>query len=200
MILIELTCPCEENMEQWHTTKVTKYTVTDRFYLNSALLSINQSAIMADAKKNTKLLSLLNIITSNNWTADLFAVEVGARGYPSNNVHMTLKKLGLSNKLARKTSKLLGYTAMKSSFCIWLGRNSAEWNPDDLRTSLSSKVLITTCNKKQLSTPTLSTDKVIKQTPRPPVDKLHPRPHTVNASPKFVGFINKGSTCYANSI
>ena len=157
-------------MEQWHTTKVTKYT------------------------------GLHNIITSNNWTADLFAVEVGARGYPSNNVHMTLKKLGFSNKLARKTSKLLGYTAMKSSFCIWLGRNSAEWNPDDLRTSLSSKVLITTCNKKQLPTPTLSTDKVIKQTPRPPIDKLHPRPHAVKSSPKFVGFINKGNTCYANSI
>ena len=87
---------------------------------------------------------------------------------------------------------------MKSSFCIWLGRNSAEWNRDGLRTLLSSKVHITTCNKKQLPTLTLSTDKVVKQPPRPPIDKLHPRPHAVNAPPKFVGFINKRNTCYAN--
>ena len=100
---------------------------------------------------------------------------------------MTLKKLGFSNKLARKTSKLLRYTAMNSSFCIWLGRNSAEWNPDGLSTSLSSKVHITRCNKKQLPTPTLSTDKVVKQPPRPPIDKLHPRPHAVNARPILSG-------------
>ena len=25
VILIELTCPCEENMEPWHSTKINKY-------------------------------------------------------------------------------------------------------------------------------------------------------------------------------
>ena len=50
VILIELTCPCEENMESWHSTKINKY------------------------------LALKTIIESNGWCAELFPVEVGARG------------------------------------------------------------------------------------------------------------------------
>ena len=93
VILIELTCPCEENMESWHSTKVAKYSC------------------------------LVNTITSNGWCADLFAIEVGARGYCSRTV-TCLKRLGFSNKLAFPTAKKVGQTSMKSSFCIWLARNS----------------------------------------------------------------------------
>ena len=51
IILIELTCPCEENMQSWHSTKINKY------------------------------LALKTVIESNGWCVELFAVEVGARGY-----------------------------------------------------------------------------------------------------------------------
>ena len=44
VILIELTCPCEENMEAWHNAKVNKYTV------------------------------LKSVIVSSGWSVDLFAV------------------------------------------------------------------------------------------------------------------------------
>ena len=56
VILIELTCPCEENMESWHSTKINKY------------------------------LALKTIIESNGWCVELFAVEVAARGYCSKSV------------------------------------------------------------------------------------------------------------------
>ena len=49
VILIELTCPCEENMEAWHNTKVTKY------------------------------MSLTSLTENNGWNVDLFPVEVGKR-------------------------------------------------------------------------------------------------------------------------
>ena len=52
-ILIELTCPCEENMESWHSDKLIRYS------------------------------GLVNMIKHNGWYVDLFAVEVGARGYCS---------------------------------------------------------------------------------------------------------------------
>ena len=53
VILIELICPCEENMESWHSTKINKY------------------------------LALKATIESNGWSVEIFAVEVGARGYCS---------------------------------------------------------------------------------------------------------------------
>ena len=52
-ILIELTCPCEENIESWHSNKLLRYS------------------------------GLVNMIKHNGWYVDLFAVEVGARGYCS---------------------------------------------------------------------------------------------------------------------
>ena len=56
VILIELTCPCEENMESWHGTKINKYS------------------------------ALKTIIESKGWCVELFAVEVCARGYCSTSV------------------------------------------------------------------------------------------------------------------
>ena len=48
VIIIELTCPCEENMERWHSVKFNKYE------------------------------PLMHTIKNNCWAMDLFAVEVGA--------------------------------------------------------------------------------------------------------------------------
>ena len=48
VILIELTCSCEENMQSWHSTKIYKY------------------------------LALKTVIEYNGWCVELFAVEVGA--------------------------------------------------------------------------------------------------------------------------
>ena len=63
VILIELTCPCEENIRSWHSTKINKYLV------------------------------LKTVIESNGWCVKLFAVEVGARGYCSKSVLCCFKKL-----------------------------------------------------------------------------------------------------------
>ena len=70
IIIIELTCPCEENMESWHSIKLSKY------------------------------LPLVDVIRRSGWSVDLFAIEVGARGYYSRSVALCLKKLGFTNKEA----------------------------------------------------------------------------------------------------
>jgi len=56
VIIIELTCPCEENFEDRHSQKLSKY-----------------SALVAKIK-------------DNSWSVDLFAIEVGARGYGGKSV------------------------------------------------------------------------------------------------------------------
>ena len=73
VVIVELTCPCEENMETWHTSKLQKYSC------------------------------LVNTIKCNGWCVDLFAVEVGARGYCSRSLTSCLKRLGFPNKLAFST-------------------------------------------------------------------------------------------------
>ena len=99
VILIELTCPCEENMESWHGTKINKYS------------------------------ALKTIIESKGWCLELFAVEVGARGYWSRSVLCCFKKLGFNNELIRNTIKKGSKSSMECSFCIWLARNNKEWTP-----------------------------------------------------------------------
>ncbi|XP_057292608.1 uncharacterized protein LOC130621329 [Hydractinia symbiolongicarpus] len=97
VIVIELTCPCEENMEKWHDTKTDKYSL------------------------------LLRTIQVNGWAVHFFAVEIGARVYCSDSVRTCLRRLGFPPKLIRCTLKLLGFIAMKCSFHIWLARDSKPW-------------------------------------------------------------------------
>ena len=99
ILLIEVTCPCEENMESRHSTKINKY------------------------------LALKTTIEYNEWSVEHFAVEVGARGYCSKSVLCYLKKLGFNNTLITNNIKNISKSCMEYSFCIWLARNSKEWTP-----------------------------------------------------------------------
>lgn len=100
IIIIELTCPCEENMGSWHSTKLSKY------------------------------FPLVEVIRSNGWFPHLFAVEVGARGYSSRSLTCCLKSLGFASKSAFLTARKLGDISMKASFCIWIARDSPQWSQD----------------------------------------------------------------------
>ena len=101
VIIVELTCPCEENMEEWHKVKFDKYD------------------------------SLACAIRSNGWSTYLFPIEVGARGYCSLTVKSCFLRLGLSNKLVRSTLKSLSLISIKTSFQIWLSRDNKDWsNPE----------------------------------------------------------------------
>ena len=114
VILIELTCPCDGNMESWHSAKINKY------------------------------LALKTTIESNEWSVELLAFKVSARGYCSKSVLCCLKKLGFNNTLIRKNIKKLSKSSMECSFCIWLNRNNKDWSPT---TNLKVKdSLKETCN------------------------------------------------------
>ena len=90
-----LSCPCEENMENWYSQKLNKYT------------------------------PVAKVIERNVWAVDLFAIKVDARGYSSKSLPIFLKRLGFNNKIVQKTTKSLSCISMKASFYIWLARNSS---------------------------------------------------------------------------
>ena len=97
VIIIELTCPCEENMPYWHD------------------------------KKRENYHSLCTSIKANGWRVFFFAVEVGARGYTAESLLSCLRCLGFPSKLCRSTIKNMSTTCLKCSFDIWMARNCSSW-------------------------------------------------------------------------
>ena len=129
-----------------------------------------------------KYLALKATTESNGWSVEPFAVEVRASGYCSKSILCCLKKLGFNNTLIRNNIKNLSKSSMECSFCIWLARNNKEWTST---TNLKVKdSLKESCNSPS-SMPY-------------PKQKIKPVSKANSICP--VGFINKGNTCYANSI
>ena len=165
-IILELTCCCEENIEEWHRKKFFKYE------------------------------SLSKSVTLNGWEVHLFPVEVGARGYCGSSIKSCFMRLGFTGKSIRSLLKTLSLTSMKASFHIWQSRNTKEWtNP--LPTSLSSNQFSTPhdVNNNALASKPRSCKKK-KDTPAPCKEK-----EITSPLPVFnVGILNKGNTCYLNSV
>ena len=90
VIIIELTCPCEENMSQWHEEKSQKY------------------------------YPLWCSIRSNDWSVYFYAMEVGAGGFCAESVRSCLRSLDFNNKLCRKILQTLSSISLTHSFEIWL--------------------------------------------------------------------------------
>ena len=68
VIMIELTSPCEENFDERHEYKLNHY-----------------NGLLGDCR-------------SAGWSAHLFAIEVGARGYTAQSLPACLRSLGLRNR------------------------------------------------------------------------------------------------------
>ena len=116
-VLLQLTCPCEEDMEKWHSQKLNKYT------------------------------PLAKLIEKNGSAVDQFAIEVGARGYCSKRLPNCLKRLDFDNKIVQKTTKSLSCISMKASFYIWLARNSSGWSSKTSLMTIEDTVLSATGSK-----------------------------------------------------
>ena len=100
ILLIELTCPSEENFA-W-----------------------------ANAYKKRTYKTLVNQIKGNDWYVDYFPIEVGARGYCAENVRALFSFLGYSGKQTKALLKVSSRTSLIASFTIWLSRGSLVWNPE----------------------------------------------------------------------
>ena len=97
VLLVELTCPCEERFQEAHSEKSLRYR------------------------------DLVEEIKGNGWDCLCFPVEVGARGYCSTYLKGCLRKLGLGKKRTNNALKEAGDTALRSSYWIWLAREQMKW-------------------------------------------------------------------------
>jgi hypothetical protein len=96
-IMIELTCPMEENIEA------------------------------ATIRKQAKYMHLLDEGKNAKWSGHLLTIEVGARGYVALSTTRCLKKLGLPHAIRNHLLKTLSTVVAKCSYAIYLARNTKRW-------------------------------------------------------------------------
>ena len=99
VFLLELTVPMEDNIVQRHIDKENKY---------------------------AKLLDDLNI---NQWTGQIFGLEVGSRGYVAKSFCFALRKLGLGHEVVRRLRRAVSLMCMRCSYSIYLSRKTEIWRP-----------------------------------------------------------------------
>ena len=97
IIMVELTCPCEENFAARHEEKLTRYT------------------------------DLAASCRENGWRVHLFAVEVGARGFTAQSLTSCLRALRLKNRPLKNCVKVVGDEALRTSFWSWHLREQETW-------------------------------------------------------------------------
>ena len=93
IIMVELTCPSEENFQARHEAKLDKY----------------------DDLKTSCI--------DSGWKCHLFAVEVGARGYVAQTLSSCLSALGLDSRSVRKCVDKTGDEALRTSFWVFYSRD-----------------------------------------------------------------------------
>jgi hypothetical protein len=101
IILGELTCGAEEGFLNARLRKEARY--------DSLVANINDDE-------------------SNPWSAILFTIEVGARGFVGHSLLRFLRKLGFSSRKSRATCKRASLISAKSSFGIYLMHNNHNWD------------------------------------------------------------------------
>ena len=98
VIMVELTCPAEENFTKAHKRKMDRYT------------------------------DLVEQIRIAGWTPVLRTVEAGARGFVSNRFQKIFRKLGFTSKEATGACKEISSITARCSYGIYLMRKTATWN------------------------------------------------------------------------
>ena len=92
ILMFELTCPWEENMESAHERKIAKYE------------------------------HLVKQCQSNGWQASCQAVEVGCRGFTAWSLSKALSSIGVTGATKRKALKNITDAAQKATRWLWLKR------------------------------------------------------------------------------
>ena len=96
LIIIELTCPCEEHIYERHLEKSDRYC------------------------------SLVHECIAAGWATSFFAVEVGARGYAGTSLRKCFIDLGFCGAPLKSALREVSDAACRSSFWIWLRRDDTK--------------------------------------------------------------------------
>ncbi len=132
VILIELTCPAEEGIEN------------------------------ASSRKQLRYADLKVIIQQNGWLPRLFAIEVGVRGFVAKSVRKCLLSLGMKNGEVNKLCKSVSLISEKCSYAIHCARESQFWDSKKPLLELNQNAAAVTKREKEASHELPSIDSTTK--------------------------------------
>jgi hypothetical protein len=110
-ILVELTCPAEEGIEAASLLKKGRY---------------------------TQLLANVNDDPNNPWSASLFTIEGGARGFVAHSMLTFLRKIGMAPRKAKSLCKEISSILARCSYTIFLHKDTQHWDANRNLLELSS--------------------------------------------------------------
>ena len=99
VVMVELTVPWEERVEEAYHMKRNKYE------------------------------ELRLECVSKGWKCWVFPVEVGSRGFPAQSMWNTLSKLGLVGQTRKRAIQNIAQAAERASCWLWMKREEREWQP-----------------------------------------------------------------------
>ena len=105
VILIELTCPAEENI---------------------------QSAAIRKQSRYIPLQQLIHDTTNEQWSSTCLTIEAGARGFVAQSFKKCFRQLGLSALRTKAVVKAVSQCVSRCSYAIFLSRNSPQWKQQAL--------------------------------------------------------------------
>lgn len=105
VLLVELTVPCDENIETAQIRKTGRY---------------------------TQLSSDINSTT--DWNSTIITIEVGARGFVARTMSSFFRRIGFSTHSASALCKSISLVTARCSHHIWLHRDNKNWNSGALLT------------------------------------------------------------------
>jgi hypothetical protein len=97
VLIIELTCPAEENIAA------------------------------ANVRKEARYAPLAERCRTAGWSVRVLTIEAGARGFVARSMNTCLRKLGASPQRASKICKQISTIVARTSFDIYLSRESSVW-------------------------------------------------------------------------
>ena len=110
VIMIELTCPAEEGIDEARIRKENRYS------------------------------KLVQDITSQGWTPTLRTIEAGARGFVARSFNRYIKDLGIPPKTAATIVKAVSTVVVRCSSAIYYARANKTWQPGNLLSLTCDKV------------------------------------------------------------
>jgi hypothetical protein len=107
VLLVELTVPCDENIEAAQTRKTGRY---------------------------TQLSSDINSTT--DWNSTIITIEVGARGFVARTMSSFFRRIGFTTQSASALCKSISLVTARCSHHIWLHRDNKKWKSGALLTPI----------------------------------------------------------------